>query len=521
MSVCVTGATGYIGAHVAREASERLGPLRVTYRDEGRLERLAGVDAEPVRADVLDRAALRRAFRGCTTVIHCAGFVASRPVELVWKLNALAPRLVVEAAAAEKVRRVVVTSSVSGIGPAPPGRAGTEDGLYRGGGLGLTYPDAKHEGEAEAFAAGARHGIEVVVVNPAYVFGAALDRDMPGETSTRMIGNYLRGRLPAMVDGETNVVDVRDVAKGHLLAAERGRPGERYVLGGHDLRWVELFERVAELSGVRHPLVVLPPEAGGVARAAEALGLPALVRAEGVVLMGTNWRYSSAKARRELGYRRAAARRHAARHDRLVPRADRQRTARRRVALAAVGGRARAPPGGPRGTARPAAGRGAAGRPQAGGAVSFFPRDEYFMRLALREAERALEHDDVPIGAVVVHGGEVIAAARNERELRGDPTAHAEILALREASTALAGWRLLDTVLYVTLEPCAMCAGAIVLARVPRVVWAADDPKAGAAGSVMNVLAEPRLNHRPEAAGGLLAEEASSLLRAFFAARRS
>ena len=153
--------------------------------------------------------------------------------------------------------------------------------------------------------------------------------------------------------------------------------------------------------------------------------------------------------------------------------------------------------------------------------MSFFPRDEYFMRLALREAERALEHDDVPIGAVVVHGGEVIAAARNERELRGDPTAHAEILALREASTAVAGWRLLDTVLYVTLEPCAMCAGAIVLARVPRVVWAADDPKAGAAGSVMNVLAEPRLNHRPEAAGGLLAEEASGLLRAFFAARRS
>ena len=303
MSVCVTGATGYIGAHVAREASERLGPLRVTYRDERRLDRLAGIDAEPVRADVLDRAALRRAFRGCTTVIHCAGFVASRPVELVWKLNALAPRLVVEAAAAEKVRRVVVTSSVSGIGPAPPGRAGTEDGLYRGGGLGLTYPDAKHEGEAEALAAGARHGIEVVVVNPAYVFGAALDRDMPGETSTRMIGNYLRGRLPAVVDGETNVVDVRDVAKGHVLAAERGRPGERYVLGGHDLRWVELFERVAELSGVRHPLVVLPPEAGGVARAAEALGLPGLVRAEGVVLMGTNWRYSSAKARRELGYR--------------------------------------------------------------------------------------------------------------------------------------------------------------------------------------------------------------------------
>jgi tRNA(adenine34) deaminase len=150
----------------------------------------------------------------------------------------------------------------------------------------------------------------------------------------------------------------------------------------------------------------------------------------------------------------------------------------------------------------------------------FFPRDEYFMRLALREAERALEHDDVPIGAVLVHEGEVLAAARNERELRGDPTAHAEVLALREASARLGTWRLLETVLYVTLEPCAMCAGAIVLARVPRVVYAAEDPKAGAAGSVLDVLAEPRLNHRPAVDPGLLAEDAAGLLRAFFASRR-
>jgi tRNA(adenine34) deaminase len=149
-----------------------------------------------------------------------------------------------------------------------------------------------------------------------------------------------------------------------------------------------------------------------------------------------------------------------------------------------------------------------------------FPRDEYYMRLALREAERALDHDDVPIGAVMVHDGEVIAAARNERELRRDPTAHAEILALREAAARLDSWRLLDTVLYVTLEPCAMCAGAIVLARVPRVVYGTDDPKAGAAGSVLDVLAEPRLNHRPAVARGLLAEEAAALLRAFFASRR-
>jgi len=150
----------------------------------------------------------------------------------------------------------------------------------------------------------------------------------------------------------------------------------------------------------------------------------------------------------------------------------------------------------------------------------FFPRDEYFMRLALREAERALEHDDVPVGAVIVRDGEVVGAGQNERELRQDPSAHAELLAIREAARAVGSWRLLDTVLYVTLEPCAMCAGAIVLARIPRVVYGTVDPKAGAAGSVLDVLAEPRLNHRPEVAGGLLAPECAALLVNFFAPRR-
>jgi tRNA(adenine34) deaminase len=150
----------------------------------------------------------------------------------------------------------------------------------------------------------------------------------------------------------------------------------------------------------------------------------------------------------------------------------------------------------------------------------FFPRDEYFMRMALREAEQAPAHEDVPIGAIVVHDGELLAAARNERELRQDPTAHAEVLALREAARASGHWRLLDTVLYVTLEPCAMCAGALVLARVARVVFGASDPKAGACGSVLDVTGEPRLNHRPQVAGGLLAPDCGELLSSFFAARR-
>ena len=150
----------------------------------------------------------------------------------------------------------------------------------------------------------------------------------------------------------------------------------------------------------------------------------------------------------------------------------------------------------------------------------FFPRDEYYMRLALREAERALEHDDVPIGAVVVREGELLAAACNERELRGDPTAHAEVLALREAGAKLGGWRIPDSVMYVTIEPCAMCAGAVVWARLPRLVYGAPDPKAGAAGSVIDVLGEPRFNWNPEVAGGLLADECAALLSSFFATRR-
>jgi tRNA(adenine34) deaminase len=147
-------------------------------------------------------------------------------------------------------------------------------------------------------------------------------------------------------------------------------------------------------------------------------------------------------------------------------------------------------------------------------------RDEGFMRLALRAAERAAERGEAPVGAVLVRGGEVLAAAGNERELRPDPTAHAEVLVLREAARRLGGWRIPDSTLYATLEPCAMCAGAIILARVPWVVFGAPDPKAGAAGSVLDVLGEPRLNHRPEVRGGVLAAESAALMEGFFAARR-
>lgn len=146
--------------------------------------------------------------------------------------------------------------------------------------------------------------------------------------------------------------------------------------------------------------------------------------------------------------------------------------------------------------------------------------DEHFMRMALAEAARAGDGGDVPVGCVVVRGGEVVGSGHNERERRPDPTAHAEVLALRAAALALGGWRLVGATLYVTLEPCPMCAGAIQQARVARVVYGAPDHKVGAAGTVIDPMRDPRLLHRVEVAGGCLAADALALLRAFFDDRR-
>ena len=142
------------------------------------------------------------------------------------------------------------------------------------------------------------------------------------------------------------------------------------------------------------------------------------------------------------------------------------------------------------------------------------------MARAYEQALAARSHGEVPVGAVVVHRGTLVAESHNLTVTISDPTAHAEVIALRRAALRLGDWRLIETTLYVSLEPCAMCAGAIVLARVPRVVYGTADPKAGAAGSVLDVLAEPRLNHRPVVDGGVLAADCARLLTDFFAARR-
>lgn len=144
----------------------------------------------------------------------------------------------------------------------------------------------------------------------------------------------------------------------------------------------------------------------------------------------------------------------------------------------------------------------------------------HYMQLALAEAARAPAHGDVPVGAVIVQEGRILALRHNERERLRDPTAHAEMLAIREAAAVLGGWRISGATLFVTVEPCPMCAGALVLARMERLVFGAPDPKAGAAGSVMDLVRHPALNHRLEVQGGVLQEECARLLQEFFSSRR-
>ena len=142
------------------------------------------------------------------------------------------------------------------------------------------------------------------------------------------------------------------------------------------------------------------------------------------------------------------------------------------------------------------------------------------MRAALAQAVRAAEEDETPVGALIVQGHRLIGQAHNQTRTLKDPTAHAEVIAITQAASALGDWRLLDTTLYVTKEPCPMCAGAIVLARIPRVVWGVNDPKRGGAVSVFNILRSPALNHRPELVSGVMEAECRELLQSFFRARR-
>jgi len=296
----VTGATGFLGARVARALAERGDELRVLARRSSDLTPIAGLDFERVTGDVTDRAPVRRAFRGVDRAFHVAGRTSLRPEdrERVFEVNVGGSRIVFEEALRAGVERLVHTSSVSAIGVAKPKRTADESTPFEIGHLGLAYVNSKHEAELEALRWCAR-GLAVVIVNPSFVLGPG----NPGGTSMRLVRRFLRRRIPAYVDGGLNVVDVRDVAAGHLLADAKGEVGERYILAGRNFTLDRLFADMARISGVEAPQLKLPAGlALAGARAATRARLPVPVAVDEIRAAGLWWTYSNARARRELGF---------------------------------------------------------------------------------------------------------------------------------------------------------------------------------------------------------------------------
>ena len=308
----LTGATGFIGSHLLTFLVARGEDVAVVLRPSTPADTLAAKPAKVLRADVRDRRAMRRALKGVERLYHVAGTTnlgLSR--EEVFALNVEGTRVVLEEALRAGVQRVVFTSSVAAIGPAPRGHVADESNVWDAGRYRIPYVDSKHEAETLALRLVAR-GLPVVIVNPAQVFGPG----DPGRSSTTLVRRFLRRQIPAYVNGTLNVVGVQDVARGHVLAAERGVVGERYILGNRNFTLDRLFADLGRLSGVDPPAIKLPAAvalalaeaaqfAAGVGSAsglmgAGALRLPSPVEVRAVSL---NWAFVNTKARRELGWR--------------------------------------------------------------------------------------------------------------------------------------------------------------------------------------------------------------------------
>jgi dihydroflavonol-4-reductase len=279
---------------------ERGDEVCATVRAGSELGPLEELEVETVRADVCDRRAVRRALRGVDRVFHVAGTTNLRlPREAMFALNVEGTRIVLEEALRAGVERLVFTSSVAAIGPARKGGVADERNRWDARRYRIAYVDAKHEAELAALALG-EQGLPVVIVNPAHVLGAG-DR---GRSSTVLVRRFLRRQIPAYVDGTLNVVGVEDVARGHLLADERGVPGQRYILGNRNFTLDRLFADLARLSGVEPPSVKLPVHlALALARAGEWLPGGPMPTPDEVRAASLHWAFSSAKAKRELGWR--------------------------------------------------------------------------------------------------------------------------------------------------------------------------------------------------------------------------
>jgi dihydroflavonol-4-reductase len=293
----LTGGAGLVGSQVARLLAQRGDSLRLTVRPQTNLENL-DFPYEAVNCDILDRRAVRRAMRGVDRVFHLAGSTSLRaPVDALFRVNVEGTRIVLEEALRAGVERAVYTSSIAAVGPAPRGTVADETQLFRGG-YGLPYMDSKHEAEVEALRLAAR-GLPLVIVNPAFVFGAG---DV-NHSSTELVRRCMRRELPAYVDGALNVVDVKDVAEGHVLADERGTVGERYILGNRNFTFDRLLADIGRISGVEPPAIKMPIQlALALARITEDFPGRAPVTIGEVRTASLWWAYSSNKAKRELGY---------------------------------------------------------------------------------------------------------------------------------------------------------------------------------------------------------------------------
>ena len=296
----VTGGAGYVGTHLVRALVERGDELRLLLRRSTRSGHLEDLEFERASGDVTDRRAVRRAMRGVDRVFHVAGRTSMRPQDrtAVFATNVGGTRIVMEEALAAGVENVVHTSSVSAIGVAKPRGTADESSPFTIGHLGIAYVNSKHEAEHEALRVAA-HGLRVVFVNPTFVLGP----DDPSRTSMALVRRFLLGRIPAYVDGGLNVVDVRDVATGHVLADEKGEAGERYILGGRNFTLDRLFADLARISGVAPPAVRVPASAAAVGiEAGRRLRLPVPSSRDEVRSGGLWWTYRNAKAKRELGF---------------------------------------------------------------------------------------------------------------------------------------------------------------------------------------------------------------------------
>jgi dihydroflavonol-4-reductase len=264
----VTGATGFIGSHVARLLVERGDEVRLGVEDGSPDTAIADLDCKRVKLDVRDRRSVRRALKGVERVFHCAGVTSVRPAdeERLFDVNVRGTKLVMEECLRAGVERVVHTSSAAALGPAENGKAATETQLFTAGRLGIPYVNSVHEAEVEAMRVAA-HGLPLVCVNPAVCLGAG-DHLL---SSTRLVRSFLLGRIPVYTDGAIGIVDVRDAAAGHLLADVGGAVGERYLLAGRNFTFERLFADLGRLSGVPTP-VRIPPRAAEAAAAVLGAG---------------------------------------------------------------------------------------------------------------------------------------------------------------------------------------------------------------------------------------------------------